>query len=256
MGNTTSCCKLSDNSTLHVCVFVLLSNIHPAPPPQDHNPTAQGAVAFQSAYTLRGVRKWVFNQGHLAHLLFSPQPAFHPAPGEQGDRWGTIHSLRGFTHKWPHSHTHLKVECDAWLQRCDGTDRILTGVTPSVLSPPLWLCTSHYLYVCALLHTCLCVYLCLLVSICAFINPACALHPAGYMLWWEVPNVESSREERSLPNSTLQYQLTGLTSTTVYTIQVAALTAAGRGVVTSSTISTGVPPGTINKRTDACDSGC
>uniref|UniRef100_A0AAX7VLX9 Sidekick cell adhesion molecule 1a n=1 Tax=Astatotilapia calliptera TaxID=8154 RepID=A0AAX7VLX9_ASTCA len=64
----------------------------------------------------------------------------------------------------------------------------------------------------------------------------------GYMLWWEVPNVESSREERSLPNSTLQYQLTGLTSTTVYTIQVAALTAAGRGVVTSSTISTGVPP--------------
>ncbi|XP_041838887.1 protein sidekick-1-like isoform X2 [Melanotaenia boesemani] len=64
----------------------------------------------------------------------------------------------------------------------------------------------------------------------------------GYMLWWEVPNVESSREERSLSNSTLQYQLTGLTSTTVYTIQVAALTAAGRGVVTSSTISTGVPP--------------
>nr|XP_004568386.1 protein sidekick-1 isoform X1 [Maylandia zebra] len=64
----------------------------------------------------------------------------------------------------------------------------------------------------------------------------------GYMLWWEVPNVESSREEHSLPNSTLQYQLTGLTSTTVYTIQVAALTAAGRGVVTSSTISTGVPP--------------
>lgn len=86
MGNTTSCCALSDNSTLHVCVFVLLSNIHPAPPPQDHNPTAQGAVASQSAYTLRGVRKWVFNQGHLAHLLFSPQPAFHPAPGEQGDR--------------------------------------------------------------------------------------------------------------------------------------------------------------------------
>uniref|UniRef100_A0A7N6BWK9 Sidekick cell adhesion molecule 1a n=1 Tax=Anabas testudineus TaxID=64144 RepID=A0A7N6BWK9_ANATE len=64
----------------------------------------------------------------------------------------------------------------------------------------------------------------------------------GYVLWWEVSDVESSREERSLSNSTLQYQVTGLTSTTVYTLQVAALTAAGRGVVTSSTISTGVPP--------------
>ena len=77
-------------------------------------------------------------------------------------------------------------------------------------------------------------------------NQACALHPAGYMLWWEVPGVEKSREERSLSNSTLQYQLTGLTSTTAYTLQVAALTAAGRGAVTSSTISTGVPPGTVN----------
>ncbi|KAK2817285.1 hypothetical protein Q5P01_025476 [Channa striata] len=64
----------------------------------------------------------------------------------------------------------------------------------------------------------------------------------GYVLWWEVSGVESSREERSLSNSTLQYQLTGLTSTTIYTLQVAALTAAGRGAITSSTISTGVPP--------------
>ncbi|XP_074553803.1 protein sidekick-1-like isoform X2 [Halichoeres trimaculatus] len=64
----------------------------------------------------------------------------------------------------------------------------------------------------------------------------------GYVLWWEVSGVEPSREERSLSNSTLQYQLTGLTSTTMYTLQVAALTGAGRGVVTSSNISTGVPP--------------
>ncbi|KAA8595226.1 hypothetical protein FQN60_012361, partial [Etheostoma spectabile] len=70
--------------------------------------------------------------------------------------------------------------------------------------------------------------------------PECCLF--GYVLWWEVSGVESSREERSLSNSTLQYQLTNLTSTTVYALQVAALTAAGRGVVTSSTISTGVPP--------------
>uniref|UniRef100_A0AAQ4PT27 Sidekick cell adhesion molecule 1a n=1 Tax=Gasterosteus aculeatus aculeatus TaxID=481459 RepID=A0AAQ4PT27_GASAC len=64
----------------------------------------------------------------------------------------------------------------------------------------------------------------------------------GYQLWWEVSGAESSREERSLSNSTLQYQLTGLTSTTAYALRVAALTAAGRGVVTPSTISTGVPP--------------
>ncbi|XP_027874470.1 protein sidekick-1-like isoform X1 [Xiphophorus couchianus] len=64
----------------------------------------------------------------------------------------------------------------------------------------------------------------------------------GYMLWWEVPSVRSSRLERSLSNSTLEYQLTDLTSTTAYTIQVAALTGAGQGVVTSSTVSTGVPP--------------
>nr|XP_020469940.1 protein sidekick-1 isoform X2 [Monopterus albus] len=64
----------------------------------------------------------------------------------------------------------------------------------------------------------------------------------GYVLWWQVSDVESSRQERSLSNSTLQYQLTGLTSTTAYTLQVVALTAAGRGAVASATISTGVPP--------------
>ncbi|KAM3864644.1 LOW QUALITY PROTEIN: protein sidekick-1-like [Diretmus argenteus] len=64
----------------------------------------------------------------------------------------------------------------------------------------------------------------------------------GYVLWWEVSGVNSSHERRSLSNSTLQHQLTGLTSITSYTLHVAALTAAGRGVVTSSTISTGVPP--------------
>ncbi|XP_061684994.1 protein sidekick-1 isoform X2 [Syngnathoides biaculeatus] len=64
----------------------------------------------------------------------------------------------------------------------------------------------------------------------------------GYALWWEVFGVQSRREERTLSNSTLRYQLTGLTSTTTYRLKVAALTAAGRGVVTSANISTGVPP--------------
>ncbi|XP_020795716.2 LOW QUALITY PROTEIN: protein sidekick-1-like [Boleophthalmus pectinirostris] len=64
----------------------------------------------------------------------------------------------------------------------------------------------------------------------------------GYVLRWEVSGSESSAQEKALSNSTLQYHLSGLTSTTTYSLQVAALTAAGRGAVTSSTISTGVPP--------------
>ncbi|XP_076004254.1 protein sidekick-1-like isoform X2 [Genypterus blacodes] len=64
----------------------------------------------------------------------------------------------------------------------------------------------------------------------------------GYVLWWEVSGVNSSRQERSQPNSTLYFLLTGLTSTTLYKLQVAAVTAAGQGTATSATISTGVPP--------------
>lgn len=95
-------------------------------------------------------------------------------------------------------------------------------------------------------HACLCAHICLIMSAYIFINTVCVLHPAGYELWWEVPGIETSREERSLSNSTLLYQLTGLTSTTMYRVQVAALTAAGRGTATSSAISTGVPPGITN----------
>lgn len=91
-------------------------------------------------------------------------------------------------------------------------------------------------------HDTTCFYACLLTQ------PASQTPLTGYMLWWEVPNVRSSRVERALSNSTLEYQLTGLTSTTAYTIQVAALTGAGQGVVTSSTVSTGVPPGAVNKQ--------
>uniref|UniRef100_A0A8C6TGS4 Sidekick cell adhesion molecule 1a n=1 Tax=Neogobius melanostomus TaxID=47308 RepID=A0A8C6TGS4_9GOBI len=64
----------------------------------------------------------------------------------------------------------------------------------------------------------------------------------GFVLRWEVLGSESSAQEKAMSNSTLQYHLSGLTSTTTYSLQVAALTAAGRGAVTSSTISTGVPP--------------
>ncbi|XP_059902680.1 protein sidekick-1-like [Gadus macrocephalus] len=63
-----------------------------------------------------------------------------------------------------------------------------------------------------------------------------------YVLWWEVTGVNSSRLERSLSNSTLQHQLTGLTSVTSYTVLLAARTVAGPGQTTASTVSTGVPP--------------
>lgn len=46
-----------------------------------------------------------------------------------------------------------------------------------------------------------------------------------------------------LPNVTLEYRVTGLTALTTYTIEVAAMTSKGQGQVSSSTISSGVPPG-------------
>lgn len=150
-------------------------------------------------------------------------------------------------HRHTYTCTHVKVmEGDAWLWKCKGTDRDFECSYPSrtlflLIDSALLIMSMH-----AGAHICSCMHACLLMSIRTFINPVCALSIAGYELWWEVFGVESSREERSLSNSTLQYQLTGLTTTTKYALQVAALTAAGRGVVTSSTISTGVPPGTID----------
>ncbi|XP_058891430.1 protein sidekick-1-like isoform X2 [Acipenser ruthenus] len=64
----------------------------------------------------------------------------------------------------------------------------------------------------------------------------------GYHVTWEVYGRNATRVTRTLPNSTLEYKVTGLTSLTTYTIEVAAMTAAGMGVVTSSAISSGVPP--------------
>ena len=46
-----------------------------------------------------------------------------------------------------------------------------------------------------------------------------------------------------LPNLTQDYRVTGLTALTTYTIQVAGMTAKGQGQLSSSTISSGVPPG-------------
>uniref|UniRef100_A0A8C3V2I2 Sidekick cell adhesion molecule 1 n=1 Tax=Catharus ustulatus TaxID=91951 RepID=A0A8C3V2I2_CATUS len=64
----------------------------------------------------------------------------------------------------------------------------------------------------------------------------------GYQISWEVYGRNESRLARSLSNSTLEFKITGLSSLTTYTIEVAAVTAQGSGAVTSSTISSGVPP--------------
>lgn len=61
---------------------------------------------------------------------------------------------------------------------------------------------------------------------------------------WEVQGTNQSRVARTLTNTTLDYKVTGLTSLTTYTLEVAAMTEAGVGIITSSTISSGVPPGT------------
>ncbi|XP_053221812.1 protein sidekick-1 isoform X4 [Podarcis raffonei] len=64
----------------------------------------------------------------------------------------------------------------------------------------------------------------------------------GYQISWEVYSRNESRLARTLANTTLEYKITGLSSLTTYTIEVAAETSKGTGMVTSSTISSGVPP--------------
>lgn len=66
---------------------------------------------------------------------------------------------------------------------------------------------------------------------------------AGYLVSWEAQGQKESRVERTMPNSTLEYKVTGLTSLTTYTLEVAAMTGGGVGMLSSSTISSGVPPG-------------
>ncbi|XP_032897024.1 protein sidekick-1 isoform X2 [Amblyraja radiata] len=64
----------------------------------------------------------------------------------------------------------------------------------------------------------------------------------GYEVSWGVFNRNDSRLSRKLSSTTLEYKITGLTSLTIYTIEVAAMTAAGSGAMMISTISSGVPP--------------
>ena len=68
-------------------------------------------------------------------------------------------------------------------------------------------------------------------------------HLAGYRISWEEYNRTNTRVTHYLPNVTLEYRVTGLTALTTYTIEVAAMTSKGQGQVSSSTISSGVPPG-------------
>lgn len=65
----------------------------------------------------------------------------------------------------------------------------------------------------------------------------------GYRISWEEFNRTNTRVTHYLPNLTQEYRVTGLTALTTYTIQVAAMTSKGQGQLSSSTISSGVPPG-------------
>lgn len=73
----------------------------------------------------------------------------------------------------------------------------------------------------------------------------------GYRISWEEFNRTNTRVTHYLPNLTQEYRVTGLTALTTYTIQVAGMTTKGQGQLSSSTISSGVPPGqpqiTMNK---------
>ncbi|XP_077474176.1 protein sidekick-2-like isoform X2 [Stigmatopora argus] len=64
----------------------------------------------------------------------------------------------------------------------------------------------------------------------------------GYRISWEEFNRTNTRVTHYLPNLTQAYKVTGLTALTTYTIQVAAMTAKGQGLLSASTISSGVPP--------------
>uniref|UniRef100_A0A3B1IV52 Sidekick cell adhesion molecule 2 n=1 Tax=Astyanax mexicanus TaxID=7994 RepID=A0A3B1IV52_ASTMX len=64
----------------------------------------------------------------------------------------------------------------------------------------------------------------------------------GYRISWEEYNRTNTRVTHYLPNVTLDYRVTGLTALTTYTIEVAAMTSKGQGQLSSSTISSGVPP--------------
>ncbi|XP_041941993.1 protein sidekick-2 isoform X3 [Alosa sapidissima] len=64
----------------------------------------------------------------------------------------------------------------------------------------------------------------------------------GYRISWEEFNRTNTRVTHYLPNQTQEYRVTGLTALTTYTIQVAGMTSKGQGQLSSSTISSGVPP--------------
>uniref|UniRef100_A0A8C5FR83 Sidekick cell adhesion molecule 2 n=1 Tax=Gadus morhua TaxID=8049 RepID=A0A8C5FR83_GADMO len=64
----------------------------------------------------------------------------------------------------------------------------------------------------------------------------------GYRISWEEFNRTNTRVTHYLPNVTLDYRVTGLTALTTYTIEVAGMTSKGQGQLSSSTISSGVPP--------------
>ncbi|KAJ3600310.1 hypothetical protein NHX12_031295 [Muraenolepis orangiensis] len=64
----------------------------------------------------------------------------------------------------------------------------------------------------------------------------------GYRISWEEFNRTNTRVTHYLPNLTQDYRVTGLTALTTYTIQVAGMTSKGQGALSSSTISSGVPP--------------
>lgn len=77
---------------------------------------------------------------------------------------------------------------------------------------------------------------------------------SGYRISWEEYNRTNTRVTHYLPNVTLEYRVTGLTALTTYTIEVAGMTSKGQGLLSSSTISSGVPPGPAPHTPTSCPS--
>ncbi|KAG5262869.1 hypothetical protein AALO_G00279850 [Alosa alosa] len=75
-----------------------------------------------------------------------------------------------------------------------------------------------------------------------YLTSALCFTTPGYRISWEEYNRTNTRVTHYLPNVTLEYRVTGLTALTTYTIEVAGMTSKGQGQLSSSTISSGVPP--------------
>lgn len=161
--NATSCCELSNHTTLCASAFVSVFTSCPTVIRHLHNKatvlTAQGCSAFtvgleesDNGYSIK-VTLHIYS--FLLNLLFIQ----HLVSRETDERPFT---LSGALHTSGLTHTHLKVvEGDAWLWRCEGTDRDFDCTYPLPTLYLLFGSVPHIMSKCVCVFVCIHVYSCL-----------------------------------------------------------------------------------------------